>query len=176
MTQQPLKDKIVETAGLAADKAKEGAAAALSYGREAGHAIKEEVTDRAAETLETARDAALAKAEQTREALTSTGDRLVESLHQNADDSTGLQKRVLNGLADGVSSATDRLRHNSLSDVGTQIRRYAHDNPGVFAAAAAVAGFAVARFMMSSATHDANRHGGASRSANRSAGKDGPRS
>ena len=46
---------------------------------------------------------------------------------------------------------TDRLRNNSMSDLVATTKAFARRNPGAFAAGAAVAGFALARFMQASA-------------------------
>ncbi len=151
MTNTPLTTKLAETAELAAEKAREGLGAAADMTKDAAKAIKQEATARASETVETLREATSARVEDARETLVTTGERLARSLQDSAEDLDGLQSRVLSGLADGVTDATDRLRSHSPGDLLSQTRRFARDNPGLFAAGAALAGFALARFLRSSA-------------------------
>lgn len=119
--------------------------------KDAAKAIKQEASARASETVETLRDATSARVDDARETLVNTGDRLARSLQDSAEDLDGLQSRVMSGLADGIAGATDRLRSHSASDLWSQTRSFARENPGLFAAGAAVAGFALARFLRSSA-------------------------
>ena len=151
MTNTPLTTKLAETAELAAEKAREGLGAAADMTKDAAKAIKQEATARASETVDTLREATSARVDDARETLVNTGERLARSLQDSAENLDGLQSRVLSGLADGVTGATDRLRSHSPSDLWSQTRSFARENPGLFAASAALAGFALARFLRSSA-------------------------
>lgn len=151
MTNTPLKTKIAETAELAAGKAREGLGAAADRTKDAAKTIKQEASARVTNTAKALREATLARVDDARETLVTTGERLARSLQDSAEDLDGLQSRVLSGLADGVTGATDRLRRHSPGDLLSRTRRLARDNPGLFAAGAALAGFALARFLRSSA-------------------------
>jgi hypothetical protein len=162
MTTTHLKDKLAATA----DKAKETATSALDAAGEAGRAARDEMVARASETLGTVRDAAADRAEDARDTIVSAGDRIAQSLQQHADDAGGVQSRILSGLADGVTTVTDGLRGRTLGDLLSDAQAYARRNPGAFAAGAAVAGFALARFLRSSA-RDTSAHARAAEATDR---------
>lgn len=111
--------------------------------------------DKLATATATAAEAAGEGAGAARDTLVNAADRLARSLETEAGATTGLSARVLNGLADGVTSATDGLRDRTLGDLLTGAQDYARRNPGTFAVGAAVAGFALARFLGSSASRRA---------------------
>ena len=75
---------------------------------------------------------------------------LRRAITEPAPDS--VQARVMSAVAGGVSQAAHTLRDRSLSEMAADLRALAKRNPGVFAAGAAVAGFALARFLRASAT------------------------
>jgi aspartokinase len=146
MMTNDLKEKLADTAG----KAKETAAAAFDVAAEAGRTVKSEVKARAADTMETVREAAGERADAARDTLVTAGERLAETLQSEAAGKDGVSSRVLTGLAGGVTTVTDGLRGKSLGDLVTGAKDYARRHPGTFAVGAAVAGFALARFLRSS--------------------------
>jgi aspartokinase len=146
MTTTDLKEKLAATA----DKAKETAAAAMHLAGDAGRTVKAEAKARAADTMETVRNAAGERADAARDTLVSAGERLAETLQSEAGATEGMSSRVLNGLAGGVTTATDGLRGRTLGELFTGAQDYARRHPGTFAVGAAVAGFALARFLRSS--------------------------
>lgn len=146
MSRSDLKEKLDTTTA----KAKETAAAAVDMAAEAGRSAKAEISAQASETMKTVRDAASERADDAREAIVGVGDRLAETLHDQAGHSEGMSSRVLGGLADGLSHATDGLRGRSFGDLLSDAQGYARRHPGAFAVGAAVAGFALARFLRSS--------------------------
>lgn len=148
MNTTDLKDKLSATA----DMAKETAAAAMDMASEAGRSVKAEVKARAADTLETVRDAAGERAGAARDTLVDAGERLADTLLAEAGASEGVSSRILNSLAGGVSTVTDGLRGRTLGDLIADTKVYAQRHPGTFAVGAAVAGFALARFLRSSGT------------------------
>ena len=91
--------------------------------------------------------------DEARDALSESGDRLAETLRRAAEQPVAgsVQSRVLSAVAGGVSSAANTLRDRSVSEMIADVRALAQRNPGAFAAGAAVAGFALARFMRASA-------------------------
>lgn len=146
MSTTALKAKIATTT----EKAKDTAATAIDAAKEAGRTAREQVTTHAVETLDSLRDAAADKAETARETLVESGDRLVNTLKDHAADASAIQSRVLNGIADGVATASNSLRGRTVGELFTTAQDYARRHPGAFAAGAAVAGFALARFLRSS--------------------------
>ncbi len=148
MNTSDLKEKLSATAG----KAKETAASALELAGEAGSAVKDEVKAYAAETVETVRQAASERASAARDGLVDSGANLAESLKRQAEESDSVSARVLNGLASGVTTVTDGLRGRTIGELVSSAQDYARRNPGTLAVGAAVAGFALARFLRSSGT------------------------
>ncbi len=139
-----------ETMTSTTQKAKNMASSAMDMAADAGRTMKDEVSARASETMGAVRDAASERAEGARDSIVDAGDRLAETLNNEASSAEGMQQRVLSGLATGVSSVTDTLRGQSMGDVMASVRDYARAHPGTFAVGAAVAGFALARFLRSS--------------------------
>jgi hypothetical protein len=146
MTASDVKDKLAATA----DKAKETASAAMEAAGEAGRTMKAEVKAHAADTMNTVRNAAGEKAEAARDTLVNAGERLAETLENEASATEGMPSRMLSGLASGVTTVTDSLRGRTLGDILADAQDYARRHPGTFAVGAAVAGFALARFLRSS--------------------------
>ncbi len=138
-----------EMTGEAIRKARDGAASA-----------GEAVAAGAGAGLSALRDTAVERADGARESLTDAGDRLAATLRRAAEDETAapVRSRVYASAADGVTSAVDVLRDRSVADLATDLRDLARRHPGAFMAAAAIAGFAAARFLRASAArHDAER-------------------
>jgi uncharacterized protein YukE len=111
--------------------------------------------DQAEDSYDDLRDAANSTIETIRATLANSGDRLAETLRGAADSSHGPTQRrfdvLTDGAANGVADLSDRLRGNSVTDLMHSTQAYARRNPGAFAAGAAVAGFALARFLHASA-------------------------
>ncbi len=148
-----LKDKLNSTA----DKAKEMASSAMDTATEAGRTVTAEVKAHASDTLDAVRDAAGERAGAVRDTLVDAADRLADRLGAEGDGTTGLSAQVLNGLAGGVATVSDSLRGRTLGDLLADAQGYARRHPGTFAVGAAIAGFALARFIGSSGQRDAHR-------------------
>lgn len=146
MNTTDLKEKMAATA----EKAKETASAAMDVASEAGRTVKSELNAHAADTLHTVREAAGERADAARDTVVNAGERLAETLQSEAQAVGGMPSRMLNGLASGVTTVTDGLRGQTLGDLLANAKDYARRNPGTFAVGAAVAGFALARFLRSS--------------------------
>ncbi len=146
MTKTDLKEKLDTTA----DKAKETAAAALDLAGEAARSVKDEVSAQTAGAAGVVRRAAEERAADARDTLVGAGEQMAKTLHAQAKATEGLSARVLDGLADGLTTATDGLRGRSFGDLVADAQGYARRHPGAFVAGAAVAGFALARFLRSS--------------------------
>ena len=151
MTTSTLKSKLSSTKDAAADTIK----AAAEMARDAATTVKDEAVSLAGEAASTARDATVQKIDNARETLADAGDRLANTLQDSVSDSDGLGARALSGAANGISSAASSLRSHSLDDLLASTRAFAKRNPGAFAAGAAVAGFALARFLRSSSNAQA---------------------
>ena len=119
---------------------------------------KDAVVSGAGSTLAAVRDAAVEKADSARESLSDVGDRLAATLQRASDDDQGdaLKSRVLGSVAHGLTQASDALRQRSVADLTSDVKELAKRHPGAFMAVAAVAGFAAARFVRSSAQRRAH--------------------
>ena len=142
------------------DSVKERASDALDEGRSRMSAVmnkaqgaKEAIVAGAAPTLAAVRDVAVEKADEARESLSDVGERLAATLQRSAEgeDADALKSRVLSSVAQGLTQASDVLRQRSVADLTSDVKMLARRHPGAFMAAAAVAGFAAARFVRSSA-------------------------
>lgn len=121
--------------------------------------LASDVAARAADTAAAVRDSAVERLDDARDALSESGDRLAETLRRAAEDpgAGSVQARVLSAVAGGMSSAASTLHDRSASQMLADLRALAGRHPGAFAAGAAVAGFALARFLRASA--EPNRNG-----------------
>lgn len=139
-----------------ADAAKKTASHAADLAKDAVRNLASDVASQAADTAAAVRDSAVERLDDARDALSESGDRLAETLRRAAEEPVAgsMQARVLSAVAGGVSSAASTLRDRSVSEIVADVRALARRNPGAFAAGAAVAGFALARFLRaSSAPH-----------------------
>ncbi|MCU0826839.1 MAG: hypothetical protein MUE52_05395 [Tabrizicola sp.] len=105
-----------------------------------------------ASTLATVRDAAIEKADAARESLSDVGDRIAETLQRSSRDGSddALKSRVMTTVAQGLTKASSTLRQRSVADLTDDVKTLAKRHPGAFMVAAAVAGFAAARFVRAS--------------------------
>jgi hypothetical protein len=108
---------------------------AVRKATDAAQDAKDAIISGAGSALGAVRDVAVEKADAARESLSDAGERLAATLNGASSDSDAdaLKSRVLSSVAQGLTTASDALRH-----------------PGAFMMAAAVAGFAAARFVRSS--------------------------
>jgi hypothetical protein len=157
--------RAVDEAGEKARDMTETAADAVETGvgtikRKAADA-KAAIVSGAGSTLESVKDVAVDKADAARETLSDAGERLAATLERasSESDSEALRSRMLSSVAQGLTSASEALRERSVSDLTADIKSLAKRHPGAFMAAAAVVGFAAARFVRSSATHRSGSRG-----------------
>ena len=124
--------------------------------RDAASRTAEAAGDVAGETVASVRDAAAERVAAARDALSETGDRLADTLRRAAEkaaekaDVAAIRDSVVAAVGSGVAATTGALRDRSMSDLATDLRDTARRHPGLFIAGAAVAGFALARFLSSS--------------------------
>lgn len=125
----------------------------LNRAQQAAQDAKDAVVSGAGSTLATVRDVAVEKADVARESLSDVGERIAATLERASgeQDSDALKSRVMSSMAQGISTASNALRNRSVSDLTADVKGLARRHPGAFMAAAAVAGFAAARFVRSSA-------------------------
>lgn len=150
--------EVVDKASRMAADAKDLTAEAVEGAKDAGADVLRTIKAQAADTfdqaekgfdgLKGAADVTMAKVKTT---LADSGDRLANALRDAAEGSRHASEQVLGAVAGGVSEMSDRLRGNSLTDLVSTTKAFARRNPGAFAAGAAIAGFALARFMQASA-------------------------
>ena len=114
--------------------------------------VAHDLSAKASDAASAVRDTAVDRMNEARDALSESGDRLAETLRRAAEEpeAGSVQARVLSAVASGVSTAAGTLRDRSVSEIATDLRDLARRNPAVFAAGAAVAGFALARFLRAS--------------------------
>lgn len=154
---------VIETARDMAADARDMAGDALAEGQSRLGGVIRKATDTASDAkdaimagagsaLGTVRDVAVEKADAARETLSDAGERLAATLKGASADSDddALKSRMLSSVAQGLTTASDALRQRSVTDLTSDVRTLARKHPGAFMVAAAVAGFAVARFVRSS--------------------------
>ncbi len=143
-----------------ADNASEAVESSVETVKRKAADAKASIVAGAGSAMETVRDVAVEKADAARETLSDVGDRLAATLERASTDgdSDALKSRMLSSVAQGLTSASDVLRQRSVSDLTADIRTLARNHPGAFMAAAAVAGFAAARFIRSSAARRSAEH------------------
>lgn len=126
--------------------------------------IKREARGAAQETAEEARDAGYAFVNSARDRAADYVERRKESAVQSIDDvahtlresSETFEDRpnirlFVDSAADGLESLADEIRDRSFVEVYSDLEQFARRRPAVFATAAGVAGFMLARFLKSSA-------------------------
>jgi hypothetical protein len=136
------------------EAAKATAQSAVELARETGESLASEAGARASRVAGAVKDAAAGRVDAARDQVASAGDRLADSLRNAAErvHDGGVPERMLTAVADGVGNAADTLRGQNAADLFSDLRSFAGRHPGAFAAAAAVAGFALARYLQSSAS------------------------
>lgn len=153
-TAKTIKETLQDGADAAIDKASQAANVARDTVRD----VAADVSSQAAHIGAKMRDGAVEHLDDARDALSESGDRLAQTLRRAAEEpaSGSVQSRVLTAVAGGVSTAANTLRDRSVSDIVADVRALARRNPGAFAAGAAVAGFALARFLRASSEQRRN--------------------
>ena len=116
---------------------------------------KDAIVAGAGSALGAVRDVAVEKADAARETLSDAGERLTATLNSASADSDAdaVESRMLSSVAQGLTTASDALRQRSVTDLASDVKSLARRHPGAFMVAAAVAGFAAARFLRSSGQH-----------------------
>ncbi|GGK30358.1 hypothetical protein [Salinarimonas ramus] len=110
--------------------------------RDAGYAFVHGARDRAADYLERRKESAV-------QSIDDVAHSLRES-SENFDDRPNLRLFV-DSAADGLENLAEEIRDRSFIEVYADVEQFARRRPAVFAAAAGVAGFMLARFLKSSA-------------------------
>lgn len=107
-------------------------------------------------TMSDLKSSATAKAEEVRETIADEGERMASSLRDAAGQQSGVQSRVLETMASGVSSVSDTIRSRDVSTLMADVQSFAKRNPAIFVAGAAAAGLLIARLaaQASHAQHD----------------------
>lgn len=153
-------DDAGKTAREMADTATEAVESSVSAVKRKAVDAKDALVAGAGSTLETVKDVAVEKADAARASLSDVGERLAATLERASaeSDSDALKSRVLSSVATGLTTASDALRQRSVSDLTSDIKTLAKRHPGAFMAAAAVLGFAAARFVRSSSARRGSGH------------------
>jgi hypothetical protein len=153
-------DSVAETVDQAAETVRDAAETGASRigdtlrkAQDSAAQAKDALVAGAGSTLASVRDIAVEKADEARETLSEVGERLASTLERASaeDPNDALKSRVLASVAQGLTRASTTLRQRSVADLTDDVRLLAKRHPGAFMAAAAVVGFAAARFVRSSA-------------------------
>ena len=133
------------------EAARATAQSAVEFARDTGETLASDAGARAARVAGAVKEAVVDRADTARKSVASAGDRLADSLRNAAErvNDGGVPERVLTAVADGVGNAAESLRGQHAADLVADLRSFAGRHPGAFAAAAAVAGFALARYLQS---------------------------
>lgn len=138
-----------ETSGLG-DTAQRAAEQLKETGRDAVHGAKS-VLDGAVSDLKAA---SAAKAEEMRGMVADEGQRMAQSLRDAAQQGGGgVQARVLDSVASGVSAVSDQLARHDLRHLMDDAVAFARRNPAIFVAGAALAGLVLARLAAQAGGH-----------------------
>jgi hypothetical protein len=137
------------------DTARRAAEDLKETGREALQGAKS-VMDSAMSDL---KSASTAKAEEMRGTIAEEGQRMADSLREAAQQGGGVQAKVLETMANGVSAVSDQIAQHDLRSLMDDVTSFARRNPAVFVAGAAVAGLMLAR-MAAQAGRTAGDEGG----------------
>jgi hypothetical protein len=114
--------------------------------------VRVRAADAASRTASAAKSEALSRAEGAKEGLVDQGERFAQSLRSAVDGGDdSIQAKVMAAAADSVQDLVGSLRGKSLEQLLADAGGFARRNPGAFVAAAALAGFAVARFARAAA-------------------------
>lgn len=121
---------------------------------ESGKQMLSDAKSKVSETVSGVASQAGERLDDTKNRLADQGDRMAESLREAAhqDDEGGMQSRVLESVASGLSTMTDTLRSADPSAMMSSVQGFARRNPILFATGAAVAGLLVARALAGSSS------------------------
>lgn len=151
---------VKDAASDAVDEGRSRVSSIVGKAQDMAHDTKEAIVSGAGSTLSAVKDVAVEKADMARESLSDVGERLAATLERASGegDSDALKSRVMTSVAQGLHSASDALRQRSVSDLTADVKTLAKRHPGAFMAAAAVVGFAAARFIRSSSKRRMAEH------------------
>lgn len=116
--------------------------------RENAEAAGETVKGEAQQAFAQARDKAVEKADEGRERVSGAAERLARAFDDAASDmaANGPARPALEQAAAGARRAADLIDERDIGDLVDATDRFARRNPGLFLGAAALTGFALARF------------------------------
>lgn len=125
--------------------------------REKGAEAAEAATNAARKQAENARDEVYARGEYYRDYAAEETDKVASALRRASRDlnSGSPQEQFVGQIADGVADAADRMRGMTLADTAREAEDFARRHPAAFLGAAALLGFATARFLKASSHDDA---------------------
>jgi ElaB/YqjD/DUF883 family membrane-anchored ribosome-binding protein len=131
---------------------------------ESGKQMLSEAKSKVSEAVSGVASQAGERLDDTKNRIADQGERMAESLREAAyrDDEGGMQSRVLESVASGLSTMTDTLRSADPSAMISSVQRFAQRNPVLFATGAAVAGLLVARALAGSSSSSSSSSMGSS--------------
>lgn len=145
-----------------------------TYGQNAGDAARqeaskvgEEIRQKGAEAAQAAKDTAKQYAERARDEAYARGEayrdyaadetgKVASALRKASEDlSAGSpQERFVAQIADSIADTADRMRGMNLNEAARETTDFARRHPAAFLGGAALIGFAAARFLKASASHE----------------------
>lgn len=143
---------VKETAEDALEEGRSRVGEVLRKAQDTALDAKDAIVSGAGSTLGAVKDVAVEKADAARETLSDVGQRLAATLERASaeGDDDALKSRMLTSVAQGLTTASEALRSRSVVELTSDVKALARKHPGAFMAAAAVVGFAAARFVRSS--------------------------
>lgn len=151
-------------------KGRDKLAAKIEETKSSAGAAVDKAAERAFETASdaasSARDAAEKHAETARataaEELTRTASALERAADGMDDGSGAMQRDLLREAAAGLTQVSKSIENKSVGQIAGELSDFGRENPAAFLGAAALAGFAIGRFVRSSAEGAASdRYGSA---------------
>lgn len=143
-------DSMGDTARRAAEELKE-------TGREALHGAKSVMGN----AMSDLKAASSAKADEMRGMVAEEGQRMASNLRDAAHQGGGgVQAKVLETMANGVSAVSDQLAEHDLRELVDDVTSFARRNPAIFIAGAAMAGIVLARLAARAGRHAQDSDGG----------------
>ena len=118
--------------------------------------VKEQAKSVAADARETVRHEVEARTTAARDAAAGEVNNVASALRRAAEESRkgSAQERTFGQIADSLADVSDTIGNKDLGTVVSDVSTFARRNPMTFLAGAALAGFAVSRFVKASERDD----------------------
>ena len=148
--------EIKDTAHEASARAKDAANDATARAKGVVDEVKEQAKSVAADARETVKHEVEARTNAARDAAAGEVNNVASALRRAAEESRkgSAQERTFGQIADSLADFSDTIGSKDLGTVVSDVSTFARRNPMTFLAGAALAGFAVSRFVKASERDD----------------------